>query len=345
MQQTSLRGAQLKGSRELSDLLEGCEETIEARLKDSPDVTSFFLELRNLLDKLLRFRPPLEPPSSTFYTGLISEIDEIGWDRLSWLCPNLSALHVSIADTAGRLHLVKVQLPAAYPEVAPLVTAQLPEQVKLPAWQPGACTLQSIIKNHEDAIASLQDLWACLEDLDREAWVLEPENPTFADVSRRVALGGHCSLLLTLDPARPRARPSDIRFMGSEAAAGPLHARLHAADAAPWDAARLPRENLERVLQMKLPTRSTSALDDISGDCCICYAYRHRRAPADQPSSGGDSHGEVPDQSCGNPQCARLFHRSCIREWLLALPTSRRSFNTLFGECPYCSQPITVTVS
>lgn len=69
----------------------------------------------------------------------------------------------------GRVHLVQVQLPAAYPEAAPLVSAQLPEQVKLPAWQPGACSLQSVSKNHEDAIASLQDLWACLEDLDRRA--------------------------------------------------------------------------------------------------------------------------------------------------------------------------------
>ncbi len=74
---------------------------------------------------------------------------------------------VCCCTCTGRVHLVKVQLPAAYPEAAPLVTAQLPEQVKLPAWQPGACSLRSLIKNHEDAIASLQDLWACLEDLDR----------------------------------------------------------------------------------------------------------------------------------------------------------------------------------
>ncbi len=63
--------------------------------------------------------------------------------------------------------MVKVQLPAAYPEAAPLVSAQLPEQVKLPLWQPGASSLQDLIRHHEAAIASLQDLWACLEDLDR----------------------------------------------------------------------------------------------------------------------------------------------------------------------------------
>ena len=67
----------------------------------------------------------------------------------------------------GRDHILKVQLPAAYPEAAPLVTAQLPEQVKLPPWQPGLSGLQDLVRHHEVAIASLQDLWACLEDLDR----------------------------------------------------------------------------------------------------------------------------------------------------------------------------------
>lgn len=32
---------------------------------DSPDVTSFFLELRNILDKLLRFRSATKPYPST----------------------------------------------------------------------------------------------------------------------------------------------------------------------------------------------------------------------------------------------------------------------------------------
>lgn len=72
----------------------------------------------------------------------------------------------------------------------------------------------------------------------REAWVLEPEQPTPADTWRRVAVGGHASLLVRLDPARPRGRPPELRFMGSEAGIAPLRARLHAADAPPWDASR-----------------------------------------------------------------------------------------------------------
>lgn len=69
---------------------------------------------------------------------------------------------------AGREHCVKVQLPSSYPEAAPLVTAQLPEQTALPPWQPGSSNLQGIIEQYEAAIASLQDLWTCLEDLDKQ---------------------------------------------------------------------------------------------------------------------------------------------------------------------------------
>ena len=59
---------------------------------------------------------------------------------------------------------------------------------------------------------------------------------------------------------------------------------------------RLPRENLERLLEMKLPTRSTSAQDDISGDCCICYAYR--LPPAQPAGAGSATLGAHPDLWC-----------------------------------------------
>jgi hypothetical protein len=48
-------------------------------------------------------------------------------------------------------------------------------------------------------------------------------------------------------------------------------------------AGRMPRENLEQLLELKLPTRATSVFEDISADCCICYAYR---LPAAETRSG-----------------------------------------------------------
>ncbi|KTF80365.1 hypothetical protein cypCar_00039943 [Cyprinus carpio] len=55
-----------------------------------------------------------------------------------------------------------------------------------------------------------------------------------------------------------------------------------------------------------------------------------------------------------NPDCSVLQNMKDVLEiefpspttheksWLRGLPTSRQSFNIMFGECPYCSKPITV---
>ena len=55
--------------------------------------------------------------------------------------------------------------------------------------------------------------------------------------------------------------------------------------------------------------------------------------------------GEAPDVNCDNANCGKPFHRRCLVEWLNADTSTRQSFNTLFGACPYCSAPITVKVS
>ena len=127
------------------------------------------------------------------------------------------------------------------------------------------------------------------------------------------------------------------------------------------------RRNLERLLEVTLlpPPTSTAAGDAASGhvgvECAICYAY--------------DLDGEPPGKACDNPKCAQPFHTACLcevrffffrsphprcagrrrpalharpdsargrarvhRQWLRALPTTRQSFQTLFGACPYCGE-------
>uniref|UniRef100_A0A8C6M2Y4 FA complementation group L n=1 Tax=Nothobranchius furzeri TaxID=105023 RepID=A0A8C6M2Y4_NOTFU len=63
-------------------------------------------------------------------------------------------------------------------------------------------------------------------------------------------------------------------------------------------------------------------------ECGICYSYRLGTA--------------IPDQVCNDPRCGQPFHQACLYEWLRVLPSSRKSFSLMFGECPYCSKPITV---
>ena len=78
-------------------------------------------------------------------------------------------------------------------------------------------------------------------------------------------------------------------------------------------------------------------------ECGICYSV-------DSPEGGeggGSMHpngdgGLTTDVICSNENCARLYHRSCLVGWLQAVPSSRTSFGTIFGACPYCSESISV---
>jgi E3 ubiquitin-protein ligase FANCL len=77
---------------------------------------------------------------------------------------------------------------------------------------------------------------------------------------------------------------------------------------------------------------NASQKDEVVQECGICYVFR-LVAPETKTA-------ELPDELCAN--CARPFHRSCIIGWLRALPSTKRSFKLMVGECPYCGENITV---
>ena len=62
----------------------------------------------------------------------------------------------------------------------------------------------------EGQLGLFQDLWACLEDLDSNAWVLEPLSPRRRDLFRRLVLGPQALLLLRLS-AQQRRRHATAR--------------------------------------------------------------------------------------------------------------------------------------
>lgn len=78
--------------------------------------------------------------------------------------------------------------------------------------------------------------------------------------------------------------------------------------------------------------RSPHQLQDLTEEreCGVCYTFK--------------LNDELPDKVCEEPRCGRGFHPSCLAEWLHALPETRHSFGTLFGECPYCGTGITTLI-
>jgi E3 ubiquitin-protein ligase FANCL len=121
---------------------------------------------------------------------------------------------------------------------------------------------------------------------------------------------------------------------------------------------------------MELPSPGCLELGDITGDCAICYAYHlpacapvcdtfvqqgwqfmsRASCPKNSlahkgPACSANGNGScVPEHSCENEACGRPYHAECLQEWLRADPSTRQSFNTLFGACPYCAAAITVQV-
>lgn len=96
-------------------------------------------------------------------------------------------------------------------------------------------------------------------------------------------------------------------------------------------------------------------------ECAICYTYAlevtnkvdKRITHSDHLNDGqrdrlvdnkidGNLMISVPDQTCRYEKCGRSYHHACLLDWLRSLPSTRNSFGTLFGSCPYCQQSISV---
>ncbi|GAB4817921.1 hypothetical protein N2152v2_004967 [Parachlorella kessleri] len=340
--------------------LEGSEELVAARMRQSPSLVAFMVELRNLVEQLLLRHvrssqrtlrlggwqsrsdptrtdeqrlewgsagtPQAHPRDisgagtaasrpAEFFRTLKTELDALGWWRISALSDDLSSFSLAVQDRRGRSHQATIALPPSYPDAPPTVAADLPAAFT-PRWGPGTATLCQLAAQLEATLEGFQWLWDSLDDVDERAWVI-------------------------LDPTKPGAFP-ECRFMGAEAAVAPLRQKLHQ-NRGRWQADRLLRENLEAILEQALPSREAGAeagqQEDISAECAICYAYRLL-----QPDAEAGAEGEAPDINCSNASCAKPFHRQCLVEWLNADTATRSSFNTLFGACPYCSDPITVRV-
>lgn len=97
-------------------------------------------------------------------------------------------------------------------------------------------------------------------------------------------------------------------------------------------------ENLATLLECALPKPSAvSAKEEEITDCGICYA---QYLPVDDEL--GINSGGAPDYTCENSSCSKAFHTVCLRDWLRSITTTRQSFDVLFGNCPYCSDPVAV---
>ncbi|NWH28633.1 FANCL ligase, partial [Grus americana] len=207
-----------------------------------------------------------------------------------------------------------------YPTEPPDCLVDFPVQFAI-SWMPQN-SLIDIYNQFLAALESLKEFWDAMDEIDGKTWVLEPENPTRSATSRRIAIGNNVSVNVEVDPRHPNMLP-ECYFLGADHAVNPLRIKLNN-NMHLWDPEISLLQNLKDVLEIDFPSRAVLEKSDFAKDCGICYAYR--------------LDGTTPDQVCDDPRCGQPYHRACLYEWLQGLPSSRQSFNVIFGECPYCNK-------
>ncbi|ONK76154.1 uncharacterized protein A4U43_C03F24510 [Asparagus officinalis] len=276
----------------------------------------------------------MEPPPASLYRSIYSQIEEVGWEHLLNLEDDLSSLSFRIVDKKGRTHTLEITLPRNYPRSSPSISADVPYICEL-EWSKNS-RLKDIVRQFNKHLEKLQEFWSTMDEIDRSLWVMDPKQPSNAASHRRINLGNECYLLLSIDAHNSKSLP-ECRFLGPNTVIEPLW-RNWKKNGRHWKKDKRFDENLATLLEHTLPKAPTLGnKDEETTDCGICYA---QYLPIDDEL--GVNSGGSPDYTCENSSCSKAFHTVCLRDWLRSITTTRQSFDVLFGDCPYCSDPVAV---
>ncbi|EGC36390.1 hypothetical protein DICPUDRAFT_151143 [Dictyostelium purpureum] len=365
-------------TKELYDILHPYSQTIKNRFLQCKNLNQFLYELKDIIDRLSKQtstigkapiivsnKPSL--PINVLYL-VLKELDDIGWDKIVEIDKNtFSTFEILLLDIKNREYSIEFAINENYPSQLPLIRCDLPidnlelvnriqnhnQQLLLEEKHKqkqdeikNKYSIINILKLIEIMINEYQEFFDVMDDIDSNSWVLEPENPKRSSTYRRIALGNGCSLCFEVSPQQPRSFPSNHNFLGPAKKVSNLKNLLNQ-NLNEWRAQkednRSPVDNFQTILNLEFPLKQNTKIEEIVIECAICYTHRFFHAPTDDQDIKDTGNYSLPDIVCNNLKCQKHFHHTCIYEWLKALPNPRYSFSTIFGKCPYCSDPISVT--
>jgi E3 ubiquitin-protein ligase FANCL len=283
---------------------------------------------------------------------LLLDLQQVGWERLVHLAPDFSRITLRAVAPNQQEHLFDLTIPPDYPRSPPSVEAGLPHPVLLDS--PTADKnpqMDTYVRNNlvnafrqvEQQLRTYQEVFTSLAELDENAWVLEPAQASLATLQRRVLIEKTCSVIFEATLSHPRG-PFDLTFLGPPKRVDELQA-TYMSNATQWSSERGIKANLETTLQLSLPSRvgvEGSDENGLAAECGICYSYILETEDDDQPQPVPVGSADIPDQICENSRCGKVYHSACLLDWLQSLPSSRKSFGTIFGNCPYCAEHISL---
>ncbi|KAL8472833.1 hypothetical protein ACS0TY_029887 [Phlomoides rotata] len=274
--------------------------------------------------------------SSSLCRRIYSEVEDVGWENLVKLTEDLTFLSFRVMDNKGRTHILELTLNKTYPRCPPSVSADVPYILSL-EWSSNS-RIRDAIQQFQMHVDKLQDFWSTLDDIDRSLWVTDPKHSHYAMSYRQIKVGDDCFIILSINVNDPRSLP-ECRFLGSDAKVKLLR-DIWKRNCRKWTNSKSFPENLVHIFGTQLSQPPHAQKNEEQVECGICYA---QHLPTDDEL--GDKSGTSTDYACENGNCKQVFHSVCLSDWLLSITTTRQSFDVLFGNCPYCSDPIAVKIS
>eukprot|EP00045_Choanoeca_perplexa_P011394 m.120615 g.120615 ORF g.120615 m.120615 type:complete len:362 (+) comp15616_c0_seq3:1680-2765(+) len=309
----------------LRRLLRNHHDQLTSALAHTTTHNQAFEVITHVVKTISKASPAFMPTPQPLNVGALQQLTAIGWKHVIDASADLTHLQCELQDATGRTHSFSLEL-------SDLQHIQwqhhLPIEATLPSSDVTIANTMSLFQQHVD---QLQPFWGAMDDLQSAFVVLDP-NPLLTNHRHsRISMTQSCSIYLDINPDDPLAKPL-AQVFGPEVAA---KQRQQCWDSfLNWDTKRSLATNLKACFSaeaFELPVAASSMDTGVDkAECAVCYSFLLE--------------SKSPTEVCNNAACGRVYHNACLLEWLTALPDSRRSFQTVFGECPFCQGAMSVEI-
>jgi len=312
----------LEASPSLCRRLVGLKEMVNQRLNhDSRSTKEIAGDILDIADKQCASQ-------ACYLMWLVKEIQVVGWSKLVSVSNDLRLIEFIVCDSSRREHNLGMGFRGNFPAIEVIVSADIPGNEKTKSAHPPDLSL--LVSQFQGRLGKYLVLWEMLEDLDKNTWVLDPIDNLKSTLYRRIFIGKHICIQITLSLDHPKSM-CECEFFGAESSVSSLRENYHRGFLS-WNTCISVRENLEKILDIEFPLK-TIETTHMQDECGVCYCVQ-------LPSETGQV--LFPDKICENEKCRKCFHVSCLNEWLRALTTTHYSYDSIFGKCPYCEERICV---
>lgn len=320
-------------------LLIGDALNLLLRCKTSPDIHSLIASVQKLVQEKLGEHRELEPwlqnPLKThgFFKRLEEEINQVE-EYIMSVDVETGLIEIESRDFSFRVHKATLKISYNYQkEPIKVVSHDLPIQengmMRSCDDLKNVTSVAGFCKKFNHYINVFQDFWNEIAAVDANCWVLDPENPSYKDITRRIKISDSLSVVLTFNPHIPRQRP-DIQFLGCQSSVDEIKEILQRnLEEEIWDEDFDLLYNLNNILEVTLPGKpeknENETVDLINpGECAICFMVR--------------LDNEIPTLICDNTNCMSEYHAQCLFKYFRSIPTNKNYFGRMQGDCPNCEQ-------